>query len=179
MALLKSSNMTIRVVRPNLFSPVKQSVKDKFFWIIIPSLSFARVETFNTHSNISSRTWSWSDIAWPQVQNVVLLAFYICCSSRSEKADWHQNHPFVRIYIQHAVLNVRREQFYLQCRINLRKKVQPQSTTKLLTRYHSKCKILLWQTNFIPSTLTFTPTLTLPSPTHRPHAQCFSVYYDS
>ena len=70
--------MTIRVVRPNLFSPVKQSVKDKFFWIIIPSPSFARVETFNTHSNVSSRTWSWSDKAWPQVQNVVLLAFYIC-----------------------------------------------------------------------------------------------------
>ena len=70
------------------------------------------------------------------------------------------------IYIQHTVLNATREQFYLQCRINLRKKVQPQSTTKLLTRYHSKCKIILWQTNFIPSTLTFTPTPTLPSPTH-------------
>ena len=68
MAPLKSSNMTIRLFRPNLFSPVKQSVKDKFFWFIIPSLSFARVETFNTHSNISSRTWSWSDIAWPQVK---------------------------------------------------------------------------------------------------------------
>ena len=44
------------------------------------------------------------------------------CSSRSEKAVWHQNRPFVRIYIQHTVLNVMREQFYLQCRINLRKK---------------------------------------------------------
>ena len=89
---------------------------------------------------------------------------YMICSSRSEKAYWHENCPLVRMYFQDAVLNVAHQQFYPQCRINLKKTIQPQSTTKLLTGYRWKCKTLLWQTDFTPYTLAFAPPLSPPPP---------------
>ena len=60
-------------------------------------------------------------------------------------------------------------------------KVQPQSTTKLLTRYCWKCKTLRWQTIFIPYTLASAPppSPSPPSPPSSPHPQCFSVSFDS
>ena len=69
----------------------------------------------------------------------------------------------------------------IKCRINLRKKIQPQSTTKLLTRYRWKCKTLRWQTIFIPYTLASAPPLSPspPSPPSSPLPQCFSVSFDS
>ena len=51
-----------------------------------------------------------------------------------------------------------------------KKKIQPQSTKKLLIRFHWKCRPLLWQTNFILYTLAFAPP---------PPAQCFYVYFDA
>ena len=54
-----------------------------------------------------------------------------------------------------------------------KKKIQPQSMTKLLIRFHWKCRPLLWQTNFILYTLAFA------SPPPLPPAQCFYVYFDA
>ena len=45
-----------------------------------------------------------------------------------------------------------------------KKKIQPQSMTKLLIRFHWKCRPLLWQTNFILYTLAFASPP--PSPLH-------------
>ena len=56
-----------------------------------------------------------------------------------------------------------------------KKKIQPQSTKKLLIRFHWKCRPLLWQTNFILYTLAFAS----PPPSPLPPAQCFYVYFDA